>query len=365
MPIVVLFYNDNGLEQYDLMLLQGIYSVAIVVLEIPSGYFADVLGRKKTLIVGSIFGFAGFVVYSLGYGFYGFLIAELILGIGQSLISGADSAMLYDTLLAQNRNDKYLKFEGRMTSVGNFAEAIAGIIGGFLATYSLRTPYFFQTGVAFLAIPAAITLIEPARESHLKKLRFKDIISIFNHTLFINRELRFNIIFSAIIGCSTLTMAWFVQPYFKAVDLPLALYGVLWTFLNLSVGITSLMAQPVEKFFGNRRIFIIILITLSALYILSGLIQQYWAISFLFIFYFIRGFATPILKDYINKCADSSTRATVLSIRNFIIRLLFAAIGPLLGYLTDNYSLKNALTLAGIIFFVSGISLIIYRKVYK
>jgi len=49
MPIVVLFYNDNGLKQYDIFLLQGIYSIAIVLLEIPSGYFADVLGRVPFL----------------------------------------------------------------------------------------------------------------------------------------------------------------------------------------------------------------------------------------------------------------------------------------------------------------------------
>ena len=44
MPIVVPFYKDNGLGMKDVMLLQGVYSVTIVVLEIPSGYFADVLG---------------------------------------------------------------------------------------------------------------------------------------------------------------------------------------------------------------------------------------------------------------------------------------------------------------------------------
>src|SRR6056297_1759809 len=141
MPIVVLFYEENGLSMKHVFLLQAIYSIAIVVLEIPSGYLADVLGRKKTLVIGTMLGFMGFVVYSFSFGFWGFLLAEMVLGMGQSLISGADSAMLYDTLEDMDRSEDYIKFEGRMVSIGNFAEAIAGILGGLLATISLRLPY--------------------------------------------------------------------------------------------------------------------------------------------------------------------------------------------------------------------------------
>ena len=50
MPIVVPFYESNGLSMKDIMILQAVYSIAIVVLEIPSGYLADVIGRRKTLI---------------------------------------------------------------------------------------------------------------------------------------------------------------------------------------------------------------------------------------------------------------------------------------------------------------------------
>jgi len=356
MPIVVLFYNENDLHQLDIFTLQAIYSVAIVVLEIPSGYFADVLGRRTSLIFGAIFGFVGFSIYSFSYGFWGFLAAEIILGIGQSLISGADSAMMYDSLYAQKREKLYLKFEGRITSVGNFAEALAGISGGFLATYSLRTPYFFQTMVAFIAIPAAFTLIEPFREKNIKKLRFSDILKVFKIALIDKPKLRYNIVFSSIIGCATLSMAWFVQPYFMAIDLPSTKhYGILWTLLNLSVGITSLMAFRIDKNLGKTKTILLIVILISGFYIITGFYQSYWAISILFMFYFVRGFATPILKNYINQMTDSNIRATVLSIRNFIIRLVFAGLSPILGWLTDNYSLSFALKSGGFFFLITGL----------
>ena len=120
MPIVVPFYESNGLSMKDIMVLQGVYSVAIVILEVPSGYLADVIGRRKTLILGAVFGTFGFATYSFSYGFVGFLVAEIILGIGQSCISGADSAMLYDSLLEKGMEKKYTRYEGRITSLGRY-----------------------------------------------------------------------------------------------------------------------------------------------------------------------------------------------------------------------------------------------------
>ena len=355
MPIIVLFYQDNGLKMQDIFVLQAIYSIVIVILEIPSGYLADVLGRKTTLIIGTILGFCGFVIYSLSYYFWGFLSAEVTMGVGTSLVSGADSAMLYDTLKAGNQKEKYLKFEGKMVSIGNAAEAVAGILGGLLAEISLRTPFYAQTVVAFIGIPAALMLIEPIREEKIKKMHFKDILLIVRYSLHENPHLKWNIVYSSVIGASTLTMAWFVQPYFKYVDLELSLFGVFWTLLNLSVAITSFVAYKVEYRLGQVKMVIFITLLLPLFYFILSQIDIIWGIAVLFLFYLMRGLATPVLKDYINRLTESSTRATVLSVRNFMIRLFFAGIGPFLGWYTDHFSLSQALALASIAFFVLAV----------
>ncbi len=366
MPIVVLFYKDNGLEMRDIFILQAIYSIAIVALEIPSGYLADVLGRKITLVLGTILGFFGFLTYSFSYGFVGFLIAEIILGLGQSLISGADSALLYDSLLESGKKNKYIKYEGRMVSIGNFAEAIAGISGGLLATLSLRYPYYAQTLVAFVGIPAALLLIEPIRQKKLVKMKFTDILKIVKYSLHDNYELKWNIIFSSVIGAATLTMAWFVQPYFELVLLPVSLFGVLWTILNLTVGFSAMIAHRIEMSLKQIKIMIGITLLIPAGYIIVSRINTMWGIGVLLIFYIVRGIATPVLKDYINRLCNSDIRATVLSVRNFVIRIFFAIIGPFVGWYTDNFSLQAALLLSGIVFFVLAvITLIMQLKVLK
>ncbi len=350
MPIVVPFYESNGLTMKDIMVLQGIYSVAIVVLEIPSGYLADVIGRRKTLILGAIFGCIGFATYSFSYGFMGFLIAEIILGIGQSCVSGADSAMLYDSLLEKGEEKKYSRFEGRIISIGNIAEASAGIIGGLLAGIALRAPYIAQSFVAFIALPAAITLVEPSRKVPLMKAGIIEIIRIARFALFEDQTLRRNIIFSAVIGTSTLTMAWFAQPFFEYVNIKISWFGVLWTTLNLAVAITSYTAHRLESRLGQKWSILIIALLIPLGYLALGQFQLPGGLIILYLFYLVRGYATPVLKDYINRATQSNIRATVLSVRNFIIRLLFALTGPLLGWVKDVYTLPQALTLAGILF---------------
>ncbi|WP_321344603.1 MFS transporter [uncultured Draconibacterium sp.] len=356
MPIVVLFYQSNNMGMQEIFVLKAIYSIAIVGMEIPSGWMADVWGRKKTLILGSILGSLGFLIYSFSYGFWAFVVAEVILGIGHSFVSGADSAMLYDSLKADKRTDKYVREEGRITSVGNFSEAIAGVVGGLLAAISLRTPFYFQFAVAAIAIPAALTMIEPKIHSTEHIHSVKKMVQNIRNTFVTNHNLRVAILLSSVTGTATLTFAWFVQPFFKAIDLPVELFGVFWTALNLTVGISTVFAYKVEEFLGRRWSILLVIALLSAGYVFSSISISYWGLGFLFLFYLVRGLATPIFKNYINQYTDSEVRATMLSVRNFIIRIAFAGIGPLLGWITDNISLNKAFLLAGIIYLVAAIA---------
>ncbi len=69
MPIIVLFYTANGLSMQEVFILQSVYSFTIMALEIPTGYLADLIGRKKSILSGCILGFAGYLTYSLSSGF--------------------------------------------------------------------------------------------------------------------------------------------------------------------------------------------------------------------------------------------------------------------------------------------------------
>ncbi len=145
--------------------------------------------------------------------------------------------------------------------------------------------------------------------------------------------------------------------------MPLSLYGLLWTLLNLTVGLAALTAYRVENRLGQRILIPVLALLIPAGYLVLGQVGGLWAISILFLFYIVRGIATPILKDYIHRHTSSKVRATVLSVRNFIIRLMFVIIGPSMGFITDNKGLQKALSTGGIVFLcLSAILAIIFLK---
>ena len=360
MPIVFLFYKENGLTTQDLFLLKAIYSFAIVLFEVPSGYFGDIWGRKSSLVLGSVLGFVGFALYCVSTEFWGFLICEVLLGIGMSFISGSDSALLYDTLEQAKKEKDYLKIEGRLISAGNFAEAVAAPLGVLIATLSLRTPFYFQTLIAFTAIPAALTLIEPGEKGNRSRAGFKEIFKIIRFAMVEHQRLKSTIIYSSVIGTATLTMAWFVQPYFDFLALPLAFYGVVIPLLNLTTGFMSIQAHRVESWLGRETTIVLIALGIAAGYFSLGLFSSLWGISILLFFYIIRGIATPVLKNQINEITPSSIRATVLSIRSLIIRLAFAILGPFLGFQADRAGLPAALGMGAVFFLITGLGSALY-----
>lgn len=363
MPTIVLFFKDNGLNLEEIMAIQAIYSITIALIEIPSGYVADVLGRKNSMIIGTFFGFLGMLVYSFAEGFWGFLPAALSLGIGQSFVSGSDTALMYDSLVAIDQKDKFIKYEGRSIALGNFAEAIAFIIGGFLAEISLRTPFYYQTGIAFIGFLVAFLLVEPPSTKLSGKKPMDNIKYILRFALKESKPLKWNIIYSSVIGATTLVMAWFSQPYFVALKMEVKYFGIVGAILNLAVALTSFYSHRIEEKWNSNKMLTFFLISLSACYLLLGNILNYWGLVILFIFYLVRGICTPVLRDYINRYTPSEMRATVMSIRSFMIRGVFAICSPFLGYLADVYCIQTAFQVATIIFFsIGGISLIFYLR---
>ena len=350
MPIIVLFFQNHGLTLTEIMLLQSIYSISLALFEIPSGYIADIFGRKKSIVLSTILSFIGYIVFSFYSGFYAFAIAQFLVGIGGSLISGSDSALIYDTLLETGNKNNYTRIEGKNYAIGNFSEAIAGVLGGLLAVGSIYLPVYVQTGVLFFSIPIAITLVEP--KIHIENKLEKSLKSIFKVVKFAmleNKKIKWLIIYSSIIGVATLSTAWFAQPFFKEVEIPLAYFGILWAGLNMTAGFTSINAHLFDK--KEKIIKTLIIMSLSIFILLIAIGKNMTTIGIIFIagIYLIRGIATPILRNAINQNTTSNIRATVLSVRSFIIRISFAILAPILGFITDNYSLSISFYILAII----------------
>ena len=130
-----------------MFVLESIYYAAVVVLEVPSGYLSDRLGRRPTLIIAAAATTAAHVVFATSGSFPAFAVGQCLLAAGMAFNSGTDSALLYDSLQAQGRPDEFGSIEGRAQAWGLITMAVASAVGGLSAGFDLRLAYVLS-GVA-------------------------------------------------------------------------------------------------------------------------------------------------------------------------------------------------------------------------
>lgn len=348
MPVIVIYWQSYDLRMQDIFILQVIFSVAIVILEVPSGYLADRYGNKTALVWGAITGVAGFVCYWLLPGYTGFIYAELLLALSGSLVSGARDALLYETLEAHDATHLYTKHQGRMFGLGGLSEAVAAILGGIIASqYSINVVLAMQCVVLSSAIPITLLL----DRYHTKVRSVEKLRDILHECFSGNKQLKWLNVMSGSVSAATLTVVWFIQPHWQSLGIPILYFGVLWAALNCTVAAGSFIAHRIERQVPSITLFAVIVGAPFILYTsMSVLSTSIAAVMLVFSFSLLRGISVPIVSDYVQQQCKTGNRATVLSANALVGRMIFSIFSPFIGWVTDTWSFGMAFLCAGCIF---------------
>jgi len=145
-----------------------------------------------------------------------------------------------------------------------------------------------------------------------------------------------------------LSMAWLAQPILKEMNIVYSRFGYMWAFLNLIVMFGSMSAFYIFEKYKYPATLLYIAVPLCSGFLLLSAHISIWSIAILVVFYYVRGTAHPILKMYIHEHTTSEKRATVLSVRSLIIRMMFLLLGPAIGIVTEKVSLHFGLLLCGL-----------------
>ncbi len=139
----------------------GVVMLSKAMFEVPTGAFSDLIGRKKTIILGAISAITSALLYAFG-GSYLILIAGAVFeGLSRSWYSGNNDAFLIDTLKAVQKETVFGHYFGRLSSMFQVALAVGAVIGGFLAAQSFAIVMWLSVIPQLICILLAFLLYEP------------------------------------------------------------------------------------------------------------------------------------------------------------------------------------------------------------
>lgn len=138
--VYVLFLINQGLDLFQVGLVNFAFMVGIFLLEVPTGAFADHFGRKKSIILSDIFIIFAFLTYFFSSTLLMFIAAEILAAVGYTFSSGALDAWLVDSLQEKELDGKIDFVFSRASIISKTASLFGGLIGAYIGSVSLRLP---------------------------------------------------------------------------------------------------------------------------------------------------------------------------------------------------------------------------------
>ena len=140
--------------------------VALLVLEIPTGWFADRFGHRASLLLGSLVQVAAMLCCWLGTGVPELVAASVLVAIGDGFRSGADEALLFRSCIAMGRQERFLTIASRAHTLE--VCALVGLVagGGVIATtWSIGAAWAAETALCAIGAGCAWAMKEPPAAS--------------------------------------------------------------------------------------------------------------------------------------------------------------------------------------------------------
>jgi len=335
-----------------MFILEAIFSVAMMLLEVPTGVVADRWGRKVSLLLGSLFLALAFFAFGIFRAFWVLAVAEVVCAVGMTFVSGADKAFLYEFLAAESREGEASRIFGKYEAAGTAGRFLAFPLGSLFAGSGIF-PYEQALGLVFVFTAVAMALSGVAllgvKESYTApagggflKHGVEGFLIIFREKSLRNFGLDY-----AAISALTFFMFWFYQSLLAREGVPVSWNGFVGAGFNLGATLLLSATGALQKRFGARKVLFFSSFIPGILYIATGTVHGL-AVALIAMsgVVMLKLFRAPMLSAAMNTLIGDDHRATVLSGISMVERILIALLYPLVGALAD-YSLDLTLIVLG------------------
>jgi MFS family permease len=353
-PVLALFYIASQVPLEQFAIIMSAFGLANFLLEIPTGVVADLIGKKKTLMIGRSLYIVEVAILAFSNGFLPFLTAKIISGMAVSFVSGANEALLFDTLKKQNKVKEHKRVSGIMFALANITMAFVFITGAYLFTINPKLPAIASLPPLIIGLVLTFLLVEPYESR--KKANFRNAWIHFKEGMRFaatHKIVRYIILF-AMIGYATIDLATSISSaYLEAIQIPIASIGIVAFAYSMLVAGVSRKTHALEHAIGDKKSILLIQILQIASFLLMSLIMPVYGVAFYLLFGIGTGFFFVLMNHYINVHIDTAHRATIISIKHMAAQLCVFLVWPAFGFITKKASLGTA-------YFYYGIFLLFY-----
>jgi len=334
----------RGLPASDFGFLKSIYYFSVMAVEVPFGVVADRLGRRWTLVLGALATSVGCAGYVFGRSFLAYAAGELCFACGTALVSGADTALLYDAFAADGRAHEFPRAKGALESVGLAGAGIAFPLSGFLVTANGDpTPaYAVSALIPLVGAAAALSTVEPPRTS---ELRVSSHVAETFRDLGRTPGLIATVAFSALVYLglrAANALVW--NPVLAAAGIPLGALGVLTAAVTLLAAWTAWRAHAWRERVGEPALTLGLALSVTAMYLALPFAHGPFAAALLVSHGFALGVVPVVLADVLNRrIASPDRRATLLSFESLAQRGAYGVVVIFASAALERHSLDTVL----------------------
>lgn len=352
LPFYVLYTQQFGLTYFEIFITQIVFSIALLIFDIPLGIYSDLYGRKNSLLLGSVFSCIGLGLFVLWPVFWGFIFGEIALALSFSAFSGADTALLFETTKRLHQAESYSEKEGLYQSYARYSEGLSSILGGVFASFSLSLTALMTWLFSFPRMGLTILLHEtPTNQKRdfseiVQNKRYNKIKTVYHY--FVSRQNRrgqpaatlWILLYSGLMSAVVINTFWLLQVFLKQHDVNFFLIGLLCFVYHSTSGFISSRASKIISHLKGIAWLLPLLLQVMA--IILGVTNSAWFFPVFLIASIVFGIKMPFIYNKLHRLVEDNIRASILSFDSFCTRLLFSIIALALGWILDHSSLNVA-----------------------
>lgn len=366
-PVWLLFYlNYVSVSQVGLIEASGF--LIGMILEVPTGAFADIFGRRTSLIIGK-FGVAISMIVAVAFNAtIPFVIGIMLSNVMWSFISGSESSLIYDELKGNGKENEFAKISSIGSTIFRISIVIASFAGGYLYNIWIGLPIFLYALTNIIEGILWFFAKEPKVDS--TKVTWNGFIQTvndgFNQVKANPKVIYFTFITTILLSFTTVTNDFF--NYNLAIDLGLdanqqsMLFGFTAILKTLSVVIMGIVLTKRDSSSTINWYYIAYVLLLIPMLFTNNIV----GLILLILIDAITAASPVLFETVLHNQFSSSSRATAISVANMISTLLLALLLYSGSVIVESFQSRIVFTILGLLLLIVFISFKVYykRKVY-